>query len=240
MHTILEKLPLRVAICSTSNQLSQTTLKERDLQINRDRTEEFIINRQTHEWRKCRYLGSMLDTHEDIKRRKTLSINAAINLNATIFNNKKLSIQTKMSAFRTYIEPVFLYNCELWSITISQTENIINSFQRRLLRSFVLNVRWPEVATNAEVYHRTEAKRWSETIRLRRLRWLGKALRDDNDTPMKKALQYANGQYQRPRGKPATTWLSVVKNDLKLMNLTWDEAIEIAKDSKQWETIISH
>ena len=38
------------------------------------------------------------------------------------------------------------------------------------------------------------------------------------------------------RGKPTTTWLSVVK--IKL-NIEWDDAIEIAKNSKDWNIIIN-
>ena len=46
-----------------------------------------------------------------------------------------------MKAFRTYVEPIFLYSCELWTITPSQVVKTTNAFQRRLLRSHVLNVK---------------------------------------------------------------------------------------------------
>ena len=45
--------------------------------INKGKIEQYLINRGTDEWRKCKYLGSMLDTNEDIKQRKVLAINAA-------------------------------------------------------------------------------------------------------------------------------------------------------------------
>ena len=41
---------------------------------------------------------------------------------------------------------------------------------------------------------------------------------------------YAVGIYQRPRGKPVSTWLSTTRSDLKKLDLTWDEAINIAVD----------
>ena len=44
-------------------------LQSRDLTINKDKTEQYLIKRTTHESRKCKYLASMLDTKEDIKRR---------------------------------------------------------------------------------------------------------------------------------------------------------------------------
>ena len=88
--------------------------------------------RKDNSWKKCKYLGSFLDTTEDIKHRKTLAITAANNLQ-TLFFNKKLTLQTKVSALLAYIEPIFLYNCEIWSVTNSQAENIVDPFQRRLL-----------------------------------------------------------------------------------------------------------
>ena len=74
----------------------------------------------------------MLDTGEDIKRRKILAITAANQLKI-IFHNKKLTPETKMKAFRAYFEPIFLYNCEIWTITPSQVVKTINAFWRRLL-----------------------------------------------------------------------------------------------------------
>ena len=74
-------------------------LKPRDLNVNHGKTEQYIINRTNNEWRLCKYLGSMLDTGEDIKQRKILAITAANQLKI-IFDNKKLTPKTKMIAFR--------------------------------------------------------------------------------------------------------------------------------------------
>ena len=104
-------------------------LKVRDLNVNHDKTEQYIINRTNNEWRLCKYLRGMLDTSEDVKRRKILAITAANQLKI-IFDNKKLTPETKMKAFRAYVEPIFLYNCEIWTIAPSQAVKIINMFQR--------------------------------------------------------------------------------------------------------------
>ena len=42
-------------------------LKVRDLNVNHDKTEQYIINRTNNEWRLCKYLRGMLDTSEDVK-----------------------------------------------------------------------------------------------------------------------------------------------------------------------------
>ena len=74
--------------------------------------QNYIINTTSNEWRLCKYLGSMRDTGKDIKRRKILRITAANQLKI-IFDNNKLTPETKMKAFRTYVEPIFLYNCKI-------------------------------------------------------------------------------------------------------------------------------
>ena len=84
--------------------------------INKDKTEQYLINRATHEWTKCKHLGSMHDTKDDIKRSKVLTINAANRVQA-ISDTKKFTPEIKMTAFRAYIKPIFLYNREIWIIT---------------------------------------------------------------------------------------------------------------------------
>ena len=85
-------------------------LVSRDLMINKHKTKQHLIKRTIHEWRKCKHLGNMFDTNEDIKRRKFLATNAANRIQAT-FDNKKLIPETKITSFRAYIEPIFLYKC---------------------------------------------------------------------------------------------------------------------------------
>ena len=93
--------------------------------------------------------------------------------------------------------------------------------------------------TNDNVYLLTQVKKWGKIVIKRRLKWFSKIVTAKNDTPMRKAFDYATSHYQRPRGKPTTTWLSVVKNDFKSLNISWDDAIEFAKDTKEWNTIIN-
>ena len=49
-------------------------LEKRGLIINETKTEEHVISRQDDEWKKCKLLGTLLDTENDIDRRKGLAI----------------------------------------------------------------------------------------------------------------------------------------------------------------------
>ena len=57
--------------------IEQEKLKERGLKINKAKTEEYLVKKNGPEdWKKCKILGSLIDTNEDIKRRKQLTNNA--------------------------------------------------------------------------------------------------------------------------------------------------------------------
>ena len=59
-----------------------------------------------------------------------------------------------MRTFDIYVGSIFQYNSETWRTITINCEKTIDSFHlhRRLLRTYVLNVKWPEIATNEKVY----------------------------------------------------------------------------------------
>ena len=126
--------------------------------------------------------GSQLDTEKDIKRRKGLVLETMRTLNH-IFKTHKLSILTKIRTFNAYCGSIFLYNSELW-VTTKSVNNMIDSVHRRMLRK-VLDIKWPEVINNNELYDTTKEEKWSYIIKGRRLSWLGHLMR--LDTPARKA-----------------------------------------------------
>ena len=64
-------------------------LKNKNLQINDRKMEEYEIKRGGDEaWKKCKYLGGLLDTEEHIKRRNVLATDASNQL-IYIFESKK-------------------------------------------------------------------------------------------------------------------------------------------------------
>ena len=49
-------------------------LINKNLIVNADKTEEYTISRKSNkEWKKCKFLGSLLGNQEDITRRKQLA-----------------------------------------------------------------------------------------------------------------------------------------------------------------------
>ena len=115
-------------------------LAQRELNINQSKEEECTIKRANYDnrWRDCELLGSLIDTQNDIKTGKVFATNAANNLKH-LFLNKDVTIDVKTKLFKSYITPIFLYNSELWTLT-NNMQRKVDSFQRRIIRKFVLNV----------------------------------------------------------------------------------------------------
>ena len=148
-----------------------------------------------------------------------------------------ISIEVKVCFFNCYVSSVFLYNCETWTLT-KTLENTIDSFQRRLLRIAVLNVKWLNIATSDTIYAVTRQILWSQVIARRELGWLGHPLRLSDDTPAKIALQYSLRQTKKPRGRQRTTWISMMKMKLLDMGLEWEAANRLADDRLAWNNFI--
>ena len=76
--------------------------------LNESKTEEYEIIRQGNDkWKKCKFLGSLLDTEKDINRRKILVIDAFKTLN-NFFHSRKISNVLKIRTFNAYVASVFL------------------------------------------------------------------------------------------------------------------------------------
>ena len=78
-----------------------------DLIMNEEKTKEFTIKRNGEEtWKKCKLLGTLLDTEEDITRRKVITMNVVTLMKEIFFEDK--SIEVKVRSFNCYRSSVFL------------------------------------------------------------------------------------------------------------------------------------
>ena len=124
--------------------LTPPMLKTNNLETNKSKTEKCNINvkkrnNESWNWKKCKYVGSRLDTKTDKMEIKILmTTNYAILEN--FFRSKHISKKLKIKLFTTHIECIFLYNSELWTLTKTQQ---IDSFHPGMLRK-VIGIHWPE------------------------------------------------------------------------------------------------
>ena len=208
------------------------TLRKRNLMCNEEKNEDFLIkNKGDENWKSCKYLGSLLDTAKDIKRRKALTI-SAMKDSDHIWKSPVFSQKSKLRIFDSYIKPIFLSNSELWTVT-SNIEGQIDSFQRRLLR-WAINIRYPKKISTNELKERLKYQPWSVYISTQRLRWLGHALRLPEDSPAKQALYIIDEPILRTRGRPKLKWIDIINAQLKQIGVTWTEAKNICTNRNKW------
>ena len=84
------------------------------------------------------------------------------------------------------------------------TRNTLDVFQRRL-DSKLLKIKWPYIISNIALYNRVEEKPWTETIRTKRLIWLGHIQRLPEETPARITYKERLRPVKRPRGANALT-----------------------------------
>merc|ERR1712102_180914 len=100
-------------------------------------------------YKNIKLLGTKLDTRCDIAAKKT-RVWEPIKKFKKYFNSKRLSVQHKIRTFRTFIEPILLYNSETWTLTAT-LEKSLDSFHRHLLR-IALNYHYPKMINNDKLY----------------------------------------------------------------------------------------
>ena len=230
-------------------------LRKADLIVNDSKTEEFAIpvpprdeilkehNYTKHpakeEWKKCKLLGSYLDTEQDIKHRRAL-VMTHMKSHRKIFKSKHLSLDLKIRYFNCFITSIFLYNCALWTLTSSMSKRI-DSFHRRMLR-IAIGIYYPKKISNTDLYHLTGQCQWSNTITQRRKRLLGHICRLDPNTPARQALDECLKENTRKIGRPKLTWIDQIKRDLAEINIypdsNFDNIIKLAENRDSWRNDI--
>lgn len=211
-------------------------LEIRNLSINTSKTEEYEISRENDKWKKCKYLGSLLDTEEDINRRKQIT-RATYKKVQPALEDKYLPLHIKMEIFRTVVSSVFLYNSEVWTVTNNMQEKL-DTFQRNLLRQ-TLKIRYPRKISNEELYDKTKESSWAEKVKKRRLKFFGHMARLPEKAPAKKAIdEFLNTKTKKVRGGQKLTWVALVNRDLKQSNVTVEQAMTIAQDRGEWRAVV--
>ena len=170
---------------------------------------------KTPDWKKCKLLGSCLDTKTDIERRKCLTIQSMKNIEILLLS-KHLSLKMKMRLFNTFLSSIMLYNSELWTLN-NKLEKVIDVFQRKLLRK-ILKFRWPKKISNEKLYHITKTEPWSTTIQRRRMKWTGHLLRLPINTPARLSTTEALKPAKKNRGRPPLTWHKLIESDVKKLS----------------------
>ena len=94
-------------------------------------------------------------------------------------HKKNISIRTKFRIFRSNVKSVLLYGSETWKVA-KTTSSKLQVFVNRCLRR-ILNIHWPEVISNEELWRRAEETEISLQIKRRKWNWIRHTLRKGHD-----------------------------------------------------------
>ena len=161
-----------------------------NLIVNVDKTEHGIIGHSDmnvdQAWRDMRKLGSLLGVEEDVNKRIKLATVSYNKLLALWKHPSLVSVNVRLLSYKAIVESVLLYNCGTWSLSEALAEKL-DCFQRKMIRR-VLNVKWSDKVTNAQLYNRSDTIPISIQVVHARWRLFGHTLRLDEDTPAKMAI----------------------------------------------------
>ena len=184
------------------------------------------------------YLGSIISetggTDEDITAR-IRKAQSTFSMLMPVWKEKCIRLQTKLRIFNTNVKSVLLYGSETWRSTKLLTKKL-QTFINKCLRK-ILNVRWPEVISNEDLWERTQQCRIEESIKRRKWKWIGHTLRKPENNITRSALEW-NPQGSRRRGRPKQSWRRSVKDELAKKQITWIEAKRIASNRVRWRSMV--
>ena len=115
----------------------------------------------------------------------------------SIFNSKA-NDSIKIGFCRSAVESILLYGLECLPLTLTLQDKLDSAY-RRILR-YALGVHFPVCISDAELARRTGATALSKTLRQRRLRLVGHALRMANPSPLTILLRFLQPGLRRRRG----------------------------------------
>ncbi|KAL8566568.1 hypothetical protein ACOMHN_054790 [Nucella lapillus] len=187
---------------------------------------------------KFTYLGSVVSkdggADDDIKSRISKARHAFKTLQP-IWQSSALSLHNKIRIFNTNVKSVLLYGSETWRTTKTNRKKL-QTFINRCLRN-ILNIRWPEVISNEDLWTRTKQTPIGEDIRKRKWGWIGHTMRKPPSNVTRQALDW-NPQGKRKVGRPRQTWRRSTEAEVKAAGMTWAELKRISQNRVRWRSAV--
>ena len=122
-----------------------------------------------------KYLGSTISDNlsldQEINARIGKAATVMSKINKRVWDNKNLTLKTKLKVYQACVLSTLLYGSESWS-TYTRQESKLNAFHMRCLRR-LLNISWKDRVPNTEVLSKANTTNIHTMLTERRLRWLG-------------------------------------------------------------------
>src|SRR5678815_1059782 len=129
-----------------------------------------------------------------------------------------------------------LYGAETWPMTVANRKKLEAAHHRWQRR--ILHISWKDKLTNKTIRERTGQDKLENIIRKKRLNWMGHVARMDNDRRASQVIRWTP-EGKRGRGRPRKNWMGTVQEDLRCLEMTVEDAVEVAKDREEWRSCVA-
>ena len=186
------------------------------------------------------YLGSTvsntvsLDPELDRRLGKANSVMAR--LSKRVWENKALTLNTKIRVYHACVLSTLLYSSECWT-TYMRQERRLNTFHMRCLKR-ILGIKWQDRITHQEILMKAKTQSMHSLLSQRRLRWVGHICRMDDGRLPKDVLYGELSEGKRKVGRPSLRFSDTVKRDLKACAISTDSWETLATDRDGWRLTV--
>ena len=195
-------------------------------------TDITIDNKKLETVRSFKYLGATVS--DEGSKPEVLSriaqTTAAVTKLKVIWNDKNITISSKIRLMRSLAMSIFLYACETWTIT-SDIERRIQALEMRCFRK-LLGISHRDHITNEEVKARIgnaigPYEDLLTTVKRRKLKWFGHVTRSSG---LAKTILQGTVQGGRRRGRQRTRWEDNIK---EWTGLEWNIMLRKAENREE-------
>ena len=188
------------------------------------------------------YLGSNItsdgEVKEDVKIRIGKAARAFGCLQRAVFQNRRLSVETKRKVYKAAVLSVLLYATEAWAIKAESLRRL-TSFHNRCVRS-IMGVtkyqQWKERITSRRLAAEFGMEvTMTHLLMKQRLRWLGHVARME-PFRLPKQLLFGELVKKRPSHGTKRRWRDVAVSDMKAVDVG-NDWFELAQDRRAWKAL---
>ena len=185
------------------------------------------------------YLGSKISSNLSLDAELNARIGKAATtmsrLTKRVWENKKLTIKTKVKVYQACVISTLLYGSEAWTLYSSQ-ERKLHAFHMRCLRR-LLGITWQDRVRNEDVLERAGTRSMNCILKQKRLRWLGHICRMKDGRIPKDLLFGELATGSRPLGRPNLRFKDICKRDLKDCGIEPADLQSASSNRSKWRTI---
>ena len=113
----------------------------------------------------------------------------------------------------------------------------LQTFTNRCLTN-ILNIRWPEVVSNEELWNKAKQTPIEMEIKKRKWSLIGHILRKPVSNITRQALKW-NPQGKRKVGHPKQTWWRSTDDEIKAAGTTWAQLKRTSQNRVRWREVVA-